>query len=219
MKHNPIIKALTLILVFCIADVYVLAEAKNTSARDETGSAPTKLLLGRLVVPNHQEILVNGHSAMSGDTIISGARLQTPSAVIPAMVDIGSIAKLYIKPNTDLMVTFDTKNVEVRLSAGDAALSTRNEVKGQVIMRDGKTYKRTSNVDTLVQGNALFGVDDAVWIALGVGVASGIVANYIYGWLTKPDCPSQRIDNNASPVAITIIVNCTGSNNTIYVNK
>lgn len=165
MRHTPItdvagttrrqktFKAIALLLVFCVADVYViagnrvthsevarhLARKANTSARETaTNISGNKMLLGRLIVPHHREILVNGHTAMSGEIIISGAHLQNPNAAIPATVDIGSIARLDIEPGTDLLLTFDQKSVEVKVAAGNATLSTVEGVKGQVIMPDGE---------------------------------------------------------------------------------
>ena len=148
------LKAIALLLVFCIADVYVLAgnrakhfevtrdaaTRRDTSVKAAKNIAPNKILLGRLFVPYHQEILVNGHSTMSGDSIISGSRLQTPNAVDPAKVDIGSIAKIDIEPNTDLLLTFDQRSVEVKVAAGNTILSTVDGVKGELIMPDGEVY-------------------------------------------------------------------------------
>lgn len=146
MKHVSTFKAITLILVFCIADVYALADARKPTTSDgnaATNIGASKMLLGRLFVPYHQEILVNGRSAMSGDIVISGSRLQTSNAADPAHVDIGSIATLDIEPDTDLSLTFDQRSVEVKVFTGEATLNTNDGVKGEVIMPDGKVCPTT----------------------------------------------------------------------------
>ena len=155
-------KAVALLLAFCIADVYVragnrvtnsdvardIASKPSSSARDTaTNIAASKLLLGRLVVPYHREILVNGQGAISGDIIISGSHVQNPRAGIPATVDIGSIARLDIEPDTDLLLTFDQKSVEVKVASGNATLITSDGVKGEVVMPDGKVYASMPSPD------------------------------------------------------------------------
>lgn len=138
-SSHKAVKTIALLLVFCIADVYVLANARkpNTSARDTaTNITPGKTLLGRLFVPYHREILVNGHSAMSGDTIISGSHLQTDFT--GATVQIASIGELEIAPITDLSLTFDLRGVAVKIAAGNATLRTSDGVKGEVVMPDGE---------------------------------------------------------------------------------
>lgn len=151
-NSHKVFKAIARLLVVCIANGYVWAGNRatqlevarhapttaSTAAWDKTTNiALRKLILGRLSVPYYQEILVNGHSAMSGDIIISGSRLQN-TAVDPVKVEIGSIANLVIEPNTDLVLTFDPRSVEVKVMNGNAILSTSDGVKGEVTMPDGE---------------------------------------------------------------------------------
>lgn len=147
------LNAISLVLVFCIADINVIADNRVTHSKiarnfatkpnadhrvTATNDSPGKLPLGRLVVPYHKEILVNGHSAMSGDIILSGSHVQTRNAADAVKVEIDSIANLEIEPNTDLSLTFDQKSVEVKVAAGNATLSTSDGVKGEVVMSDGE---------------------------------------------------------------------------------
>lgn len=144
-------KAIALLLVSCMANVYVFADARKPNGSDKDAApniAPSKLLLGRLFVPYHQEILVDGHRAMSGDTIFSESRIQTPDAARSVTVDIGSKAKLDVEPDTDLVLTFDQKSVQVKVAAGNAVLTTDDGITGEVIMPDGKTYKSRPNGDS-----------------------------------------------------------------------
>jgi hypothetical protein len=134
------LKAIALLLVFCITDVYVLADARKRNTSDKEAGiniAPSKIILGRLFVPYHHNILVNGRDAMSGDIIFSGSRLQTRHS-LPATVEIGSIAKLDIEPDTDLLLTFDQRSIDVKVAAGNVMLKTNKGVKGQVMLADGE---------------------------------------------------------------------------------
>ena len=183
-------KAVALLLAFCIADVYVragnrvtnsdvardIASKPSSSARDTaTNIAASKLLLGRLVVPYHREILVNGQGAISGDIIISGSHVQNPRAGIPATVDIGSIARLDIEPDTDLLLTFDQKSVEVKVASGNATLITSDGVKGEVVMPDGKVYASTPAPDNQCEDTPFTQPVIGFFVILGIAVAVTVV--------------------------------------------
>ncbi len=126
-------KAVALFLVFSIVQVTVLANATSSNIKSST---PGAMIFGRLDLSSSQFILVNGNGAKSGATIFSGARLQTPEGVT-ATVQLGTAGKLEIAPNTDLTVTFDSANVDVRVAEGNAFLTTNNGVNGTVTLPEG----------------------------------------------------------------------------------
>ncbi|PYS49861.1 MAG: hypothetical protein DMF68_08820 [Acidobacteria bacterium] len=132
-------RALTVLLAVCLLQVYVLASGTMPNA--STGkSAPALngLVLGRLIINESQSILVDGNNANSGTTIFSGARLQTPEDV-DATIQLGSAGKLYIQPNSDLIVSFNNESIDVRLATGNAFVAASAGVKYSVTTPDGKT--------------------------------------------------------------------------------
>ncbi len=144
-RESKTLKAIALLPLFCIANVSALADAPrlHTYAKSTATITPEgKVVFGRLEVPHRRTILVNGRPAGSGETITSGSLLQTPN-LITATVQIGSVGELDIASETDLLLTFDQRNIEVKVAAGNASLSTSYGVKGRVTMPDGEVCPST----------------------------------------------------------------------------
>lgn len=138
---RKIFRAITVMLVVCILQVYVLADATRPNAARSlasTNPALSGLSLGRLTINGNQPILVNGNSANSGTTIFSGSQLQTPAGV-DASVQLGAAGRLYLMPNTNLTVNFDNGSVDVKVTAGKAFVSPSTGVKSSLTTPDGNT--------------------------------------------------------------------------------
>lgn len=135
------LKMISVLAALCLFQVYVLAAATAPNAVVTNPNAATSansLMLGRLVLAGTESILVNGNSASSGTTILSGSQLQTPGNV-EATVQLGGAGTLYIQPSTNLTVTFDQANVNVKVAAGSAFVATNAGVRSSVTTPDGKT--------------------------------------------------------------------------------
>jgi hypothetical protein len=134
-------RAITALVVVCMLQVYVLADATRPISPQNiapNNSALSGLILGRLTIPANQPILVNGNSANSGTTIFSGSQLQTPEG-IEASVQLGPAGKLFLQPNTNLTVTFDKESIDVKVAAGKAFVTPNLGVKSSITTPDGKT--------------------------------------------------------------------------------
>lgn len=139
-------KALALLVAFSVMQVYVLANHTSPSvAMSSTAisSAPAGLLFGRLQASGNQPVIVNGNRAISGSTIFSGAQLQTP-ATGGASVQIASLGKLEVSPDTNLTLSFDKEGVNVNVTKGSAFLTTLEGIKGSLTTPDGKTSSAES---------------------------------------------------------------------------
>lgn len=135
-----IFRAIALFLMFCLAQVYLVAKPLGTSVaadKSENSAAGDSLSFARLITHGSKLVTVNGNRTLSGATIFSGAQLVTPDSAL-ATVQLGSAGKLDISPNTNLVLTFDKNSVDVKLLAGNVFLSTGTGVKGSVTMPDGK---------------------------------------------------------------------------------
>lgn len=130
-RSRKIFQVVALALIVSLTQVYVLGNVGAASVR-EAG-----LLSGRLSTSLNHPITVNGIEAQSGATIISGTEITTPSDV-NATVQLASLGTLNIAPATTLSLTFDNKNVNVNVAAGQADLVTNEGVNGKVTNPDGK---------------------------------------------------------------------------------
>jgi hypothetical protein len=101
------------------------------------GSTGGAQLFGRLTAYGDGGVVVNGNQASTGTTLFSGAQLQTGDKT-GASVALASTGTLEIAPNTNLSLTFDRGQINVRVASGDATLWTSAGVKGSLTMPDGK---------------------------------------------------------------------------------
>jgi hypothetical protein len=81
-------------------------------------------------------------------------------------VQLGSAGTLYIEPNTNLTVTFDKTNVEVKVAAGSAFVAAQAGVMSTVINPDGTTA--ASDPGTPPVPKMSHKKKKAAWIAVGV---------------------------------------------------
>lgn len=133
-KH---LRAVALLLVFALGQTYVYSAPAATSiVEDTTAPALQDQLTGRLSAT--KPITVNGNSAATGDTIFSGAQIQTPAGA-SATVQLPSLGSLEIGENTSLTITFEAGRVNVTVTSGCVTLRTNRGVAGAVITPQGET--------------------------------------------------------------------------------
>ena len=155
-------QALALFLTCAVAQVYLLATPTAFAATAEEGRASTversALLLGKLSVYGEGGVTINGNVVTSGTTVFSGAHLRT-GEMTGATLSLGAVGGIEIAPNTSLTVTFDRKQISVRLTKGDALLSTNEGVKGALTTPDGKT-ELTDGMTASLVGSGMFAEGD-----------------------------------------------------------
>jgi hypothetical protein len=152
-QRRLILKPVALLLVFAVLQVYVLVNpAKASAATTDTSNTTVSnsLVFGQLLMSQDQAALVNGTSATSGTTIFSGAQLQTLNGV--ATVQLGKLGRLAIDPNTLLSLTFDKDYVDVKVTAGNAVLTTNAGVKGTLLTPAGEKLATNANANSTVGG-------------------------------------------------------------------
>ena len=102
--------------------------------------------MGILTTQGNKEITVNDTNAISGATIVSGARIETP-AETSATVGIDSPDSLEIEPNTKLSVEIHQRSVKVTLAEGCVSLRTTRGTTGEISTAKGYTAKTDSSQD------------------------------------------------------------------------
>jgi hypothetical protein len=166
------LRIISVLATVCLFQVYVLAAATAPNAANAS-------MLGRLMLTGSESILVNGSSANSGTTILSGSQLQTP-ADVEAIVQLGSAGKLFIQPNTNLTVTFDKTNVDVKVAAGSAFVAANAGVTSLVTTPDGRTSAGEPGALPAPKkpGGGLTGGEIA-GIVIGIGVGTGLIIYFV----------------------------------------
>jgi hypothetical protein len=121
-------------MLIAVVNVYVFANGAIVSSSEST---TTKVLLGKLITMSNRPVTVNGVEAITGTIILSGATLSTPVTSL-ATVQLDNVGTVTVAPNSSVTLTFDSKNVGVRIFSGDARLTTAKGVTGTVVGPNGE---------------------------------------------------------------------------------
>ena len=100
------------------------------------GTLSSKALQGRLITTSNRPVWVNGGESVTGTVILSGAQVMTPAASL-ATIQLDNLGTVMIAPSSAVTLSFDAKNVTVKVASGDATLTTVNGVKGTVLGANG----------------------------------------------------------------------------------
>jgi hypothetical protein len=175
-------RAIAALLLFSIIQIGLqvgLAEPNETS-----NTIPiTPQLVGRLTTRNNQPITVNGLSANTGASILSGATLET-GADQSATVSLGPLGSVDIAPNTKVALTFDEQsNVKAFVTFGCVILRASKGATGEIATEHGsaaKTEPAAGGVlETCMQQGAaapVVGPGVAVGAGAGTGAPAGAAA-------------------------------------------
>ena len=133
-------RVIAVLLLFAIAQIGL----QVGFAEPNTTTNPTALpqqFVARLTTRNNQPITVNGLSASTGASILTGATIET-GADQSATVNLGSLGRLDIAPNTKLVLTYDDKgNVKALLVYGCVILAAKKKTTGEVATEQGSAGK------------------------------------------------------------------------------
>jgi ribosomal protein L2 len=154
-------KAIVLLLVFCVSQLYVSASLTEQGTQAQTASTPAVPMIGRLEVHGGRYITVDNNDLESGSTILDGQTLETtkcksatihllPVGVItPAVKEIGAIE---LATNTKALINYSAGNVKVTLIRGwssvemapaiDTKINTPDGVSTPAIQRNPSDLKR-----------------------------------------------------------------------------
>ena len=140
LKRRNGSRAIAALLLFSIVQIGLqvgFAEPAETS----TTPVIAPQVVGKLTTSNNQPVTVNGLSANTGASIVSGATIET-GADQSATVDLGPLGSLDISPNTKVVLTFDEqKNVKALVMAGCVVLKARAGTNGEIANEQGMIGK------------------------------------------------------------------------------
>lgn len=183
-RQRKALKALAIFLSFAFAQVYVSAALPDPAP----GAVPQQTLTARLTTRNNQPITVNGNSAGTGATILTGATIETPDQV-GATIDLGDAGIIELQPNSKIQLDFDANgNVRVKVIRGCVAtrrktnvLPGQNQVGGETELYTDtdslKTDKKRRNIGGCLLPNGQLGSFGAGGLSTaavaGIAVAGG----------------------------------------------
>lgn len=187
IKTRKAITAVSLLLVFSITQVSMQVGLAGTSAFLKTTTANVNLnqLAGKLVTRGNWPIQVNGNSAKTDATILTGASVDTPDGV-SATINMSPLGSLDIAPNASVRVEFSDGQIKVTLIKGCIILRANRGTIGIVMGEKGEIGKTDSNggvIDVCNNPGAapIIGQGAAASAGAGAGgvIAGGVVAGGI----------------------------------------
>ncbi|MCU1267772.1 MAG: hypothetical protein JWM21_4090 [Acidobacteria bacterium] len=189
-SSKRITAATALLLVFAISQVYVgVSFAGPVPVVPNATAAPLPQgPTGILTTRGNKQISVNGISAISGATIMSGAAIETPDGT-GATVSLGSLGSLDISPKTKLTLEFQSGSVKVTVTEGCLTLHTKKGTTGEVDTPKGVAGKTDGTKDGAIRicpdrtggavagagAGGLFGLGTAATVAVIAGGATAII--------------------------------------------
>src|SRR5438067_6516530 len=181
-----------------IAAVLVLAFTQVYFVR---AGSPQRVITARLATKNNQPITVNGNSAGTGSTILTGATIETPDQV-GATIDLGDAGVVELQPNSQIKLDFDENgNVRVKVIRGCAVTRKKtNVLPGEMELytdqASEKTDKKRQHVSGCILPNGQLGslsggIGGATLagIAIGGGTAGIITAALTRGGAVSRSTP------------------------------
>ena len=145
-QRRSISRVLALFLAVALSHICV----QMSFAAPGTAPAVPQQFIARLTTTGGQPITVNGASAASGATLLTGASIETPAAV-SATIDLGALGTVEIQPNSSVQLDFDDNgNVRVKLFRGCAVVKKKGaKGVGEIYTAEGASEKTNNNRGTL----------------------------------------------------------------------
>jgi hypothetical protein len=132
-KPQKTFKATALLLVLSLLQVYIIGAAAAVPQFDQ--------IQGSLTTRDSKPITVNGNPSTSGQTILSGATIDTPSGV-GATVNLSPLGSVDLAPGARIELTFGDGQIKVRLIEGCAVVRANQGTYAEI---NNSTEKLTSN--------------------------------------------------------------------------
>ena len=130
-KIKRISSATALVLALALGLMYLpISLAASTNSTSAPSLSPQQAA-AVLTTGNNQPIIVNGTSAISGATVMTGATLETPDQ-IGASMSIPGHFTLDIAPRAKVSVEFDLKGIKVNVIQGCVVLHTKKGTTGEL---------------------------------------------------------------------------------------
>lgn len=181
LKRRKASKAIAALLLFSIFQIGLQVGMAEPSSNTATPIVPQQLV-ARLTTRNNQAITVNGQSANTGASILSGASIET-GADQGATVNVGPLGSVDVAPNTKVVITFEQGNLKATVAYGCVILTAKKNTTGEIATDQGsagKTDPATGGVLEICfpQGAAapIVGPGVAAGAGAGVGAPAGAAA-------------------------------------------
>ena len=139
LKRRKASTAIAAFLLFSISQVGLQIGFAEPSSTNTAPVIPQQII-GRLTTHNNQPVTVNGQSANSGASIVSGATIET-GADQSATVNVGPLGSIEIAPNTRVVLTFAQGSLKAVVMQGCVSVHAKKNTTGEIANEQGAGNK------------------------------------------------------------------------------
>ena len=139
MKRRKATTAIAAFLLFSVSQIGLqigLADTKST----RTAPVIPQQIVARLATRNNAPITVNGQSASTGASLLTGTTIET-AADQSATVNVGPLGSVDIAPNTKVVLTFEQGILKADVVYGCVILTARQNTTGEITTEKGSIGK------------------------------------------------------------------------------
>jgi hypothetical protein len=177
LKRRKGSTAIAALLLFSISQIGLQIGFAEPHTTTGTAVIPQQVV-ARLTTRNNQPITVNGQSASTGASLVSGVTLET-GADQSATVNVGPLGLVDIAPNTKVVLTFTPGNLNANVVYGCVILTARKNTTGEITTEKGsigKTDPATGGVLEMCFPQGATAPVVGPGVAVGAGAGAGAPA-------------------------------------------
>jgi hypothetical protein len=150
ISQTRVAKVIALLLTFLLTQIFLGLTFAAPGATNKRIDVPPPQAAAVLTTQGNKPIMVNGATAASGATILTGSVIETPDGV-SATITIPGQGSLMLPGNTKLSVAFDNAgHVGVMLEQGCAVLNTKKGTRGEMDNPQGVIGKTDGTQDSFI---------------------------------------------------------------------
>jgi hypothetical protein len=186
LKRRKASTAIAALLLFSISQIGLQVGFAESNSTKSMPVIPQQII-ARVTTKNNQPITVNGQSATSGTSIVSGATIETAGDQ-SATVNVGPLGSVDIAPNSKVVLTFEQGNLKALVMSGCVVVHARKNTTGEIAAEQGSSNKTDPAKEATLQncaptappvvsttGGGLFGLGWPATVAvIAAGTAAGL---------------------------------------------
>ena len=139
MKRRKATTAIAAFLLFSVSQIGLQIGLADTKSTRTTTVIPQQIV-ARLATRNNTPITVNGQSASTGASLLTGTTIET-AADQSATVNVGPLGSVDIAPNTKVVLTFEQGMLKADVVYGCVILTARQNTTGEITTEKGSIGK------------------------------------------------------------------------------
>jgi hypothetical protein len=139
LKRRKALTAVAALLLFSVSQIGLQIGLAEPNSNKNTPVIPQQIV-ARLATRNNAPVTVNGQSASTGASLLTGTTIET-GADQSATVNVGPLGTVDISPNTKVVLTFAQGSLNAQVIYGCVILTARKNTTGEITTEKGSIGK------------------------------------------------------------------------------